>query len=128
MGETGQNADNSESETSDSVTEGPEKSGKSKSSKKTGVCKFFVSDKGYGFIKMDDGGEIFVHQKHIHAQGYRCLGPDEKVEFDIENQDNGKTWAINVTGPGGAFVKGDGGPKHGKRSDSKGKRGGKKQK
>eukprot|EP00494_Astrolonche_serrata_P022730 UN22987 len=76
------------------------------SSKQKGTVKFFDSKKGFGFITPKNGGaDIFVHQSSIHAQGFRSLGEGEEVEFDTEEQEKGLK-AINVTGPGGAHVKG----------------------
>merc|ERR1711971_536040 len=60
---------------------------------------------------MDGGDDLFVHQSALHAQGFRSLAEGEKLEFDVENQGNGKFRAINVTGPDGDYVKGDGGPR-----------------
>eukprot|EP00484_Ammonia_sp_Unknown_P018721 CAMPEP_0197045514 /NCGR_PEP_ID=MMETSP1384-20130603/21356_1 /TAXON_ID=29189 /ORGANISM="Ammonia sp." /LENGTH=129 /DNA_ID=CAMNT_0042477137 /DNA_START=882 /DNA_END=1268 /DNA_ORIENTATION=- len=82
----------------------------SKSKKYTGRVKRFNSVKGFGFITCDDGtGDVFVHQTEIHATGYRSLADGEDVEFDVVVQDDGRRKAINVTGPGGAYVKGAGG-------------------
>jgi len=74
----------------------------------TGVCKWFNTKKGFGFITPDQGGDdLFVHQTAIHAQGFRSLDEGEKVEFVREmNAEKGKPKAINVTGPQGAHVKG----------------------
>jgi len=76
--------------------------------KDSGICKWFNSEKGFGFITPDNGNaDLFVHQTSIHAEGFRNLEEGEKVEYDIEiNHDNGKSKAVNVTGPGGAYVKG----------------------
>ena len=77
------------------------------SPKYTGVCKWFNSAKGFGFIAVDGNNEdVFVHQSEIHAQGFRSLGEGEKLEFEIVAQDNGKKKAIKVTGPNGDYVKG----------------------
>merc|ERR1712098_568836 len=52
--------------------------------KSTGTCKWFNSEKGYGFITCDNGSEdVFVHQTSIHANGFRNLEEGEKLEFDI---------------------------------------------
>ncbi|GJP50959.1 hypothetical protein CLOM_g10114 [Closterium sp. NIES-68] len=73
----------------------------------TGKVKWFNSTKGFGFITPDDGGEeLFVHQTSIKAEGFRSLDEGEAVEFTIETASDGRTKAINVTGPGGAYVKG----------------------
>lgn len=76
--------------------------------KLSGRVKSFNPKKGYGFITADNGsGEIFVHQSVIHAKGFRSLNVGEQVEFDIQtNAEQGKTFAVNVTGPDGRFVEG----------------------
>ncbi|CAK9858227.1 unnamed protein product [Sphagnum jensenii] len=75
--------------------------------KKTGKVKWFNSSKGFGFITPDDGGEdLFVHQTSIHAEGFRSLREGESVEFSVESSDDGRTKALEVTGPGGTFVQG----------------------
>ena len=76
-----------------------------------GTVKFFNDDKGYGFITPDEGGkDIFVHQTQVHAPGFRSLAPGEDVEYVVGELD-GRTHAVEVTGPGGAFVKGTPRPK-----------------
>jgi len=75
----------------------------------SGTVKWFNSQKGFGFITPTSGGEdLFVHQSAIKAQGFRTLGEGEEVEYEVVNED-GKLKAINVSGPAGSFVKGDGG-------------------
>ena len=72
----------------------------------TGVCKWFNPRKGFGFITRDDNNQdIFVHQTAIYASGFRSLDEGEKIEFEIEDS-NGKVVAVNVSGPGGSYVKG----------------------
>ncbi len=50
----------------------------------TGRVKWFNDQKGYGFIKPDDGGEdLFVHHTSIEVQGFRSLQEDQEVEFEV---------------------------------------------
>lgn len=49
----------------------------------TGQVKWFNSDKGYGFIARDSGGDIFVHYSAIQGSGYRSLNEGDKVEFEV---------------------------------------------
>jgi len=73
----------------------------------TGVCKRFNAAKGFGFITCDDdSGDVFVHQTEINADGYRTLYEGEKLQFDVVTQDDGRRKAINVTAPGGGYVRG----------------------
>ena len=77
----------------------------------SGVVKWFDRPKGYGFISPSSGGrDIFVHQTQVHAPGFRSLAPGEDVEYVVGELD-GRTHAVEVTGPGGAFVKGTPKPK-----------------
>ncbi|OVA19640.1 zinc finger protein [Macleaya cordata] len=80
----------------------------------TGVVKWFNGQKGFGFITPDDGGEdLFVHQSSIKSEGYRSLAEGENVEFQIEQGDDGRTKAVDVTGPEGGFVQGGRGDSYG---------------
>jgi len=55
----------------------------------TGVIKWFSSKKGYGFITMDDGQEVFVHYSAIDGSGFRSLEQGERVEFEISQGPKG---------------------------------------
>ncbi len=51
----------------------------------TGIVKFFNTDKGFGFIKPDNGGaDIFVHISAVQASGLNGLSENQKVSFDTE--------------------------------------------
>ncbi|KAG1359415.1 hypothetical protein COCNU_08G008610 [Cocos nucifera] len=79
------------------------------SGRSTGTVKWFNGTKGFGFITPDDGGEdLFVHQSSIKAEGYRSLAEGEAVEFTIAEGDDGRTKAVDVTGPDGSSVQGGG--------------------
>ena len=49
----------------------------------TGTVKFFLNEKGYGFISRDDGEDVFVHYSSIAGSGYKTLEEGQKVEFDV---------------------------------------------
>jgi CspA family cold shock protein len=48
-----------------------------------GTVKWFNGDKGYGFIAVEGGPDVFVHFSAITGGGYRNLEEGQKVEFDI---------------------------------------------
>ena len=45
--------------------------------------KWFNGEKGYGFIAVEGGPDVFVHVSAITGSGYRSLQEGQKVEFDI---------------------------------------------
>lgn len=48
-----------------------------------GVVKFFNDQKGYGFIKRDDGDDLFVHFSNIEGNGFKKLEEGQNVEFEV---------------------------------------------
>ncbi|MBV1855965.1 cold-shock protein [Catellatospora tritici] len=49
-----------------------------------GTVKWFNDEKGFGFITVDDGSaDVFVHFSEIQSNGFRSLGENQRVEFDI---------------------------------------------
>ncbi|NTZ42614.1 cold-shock protein [Altererythrobacter sp. SALINAS58] len=62
-----------------------------------GTVKFFNTDKGYGFIQPEDGGQdSFVHITAVHAAGMQTLDKDQRLSYDVETGRNGKESAINL--------------------------------
>lgn len=61
----------------------------------TGTVKWFNADKGYGFITVDNGDEVFVHFSEIQGEGFKTLEEGQKVEFEV-TQGNRGPQASNV--------------------------------
>jgi cold shock protein len=62
----------------------------------TGTVKWFSDDKGYGFIKPDDGDkDLFVHHTAIAGSGFKSLAEGAKVEYEEEQGPKGPN-AVNV--------------------------------
>jgi CspA family cold shock protein len=63
-----------------------------------GTVKWFNPTKGYGFIAPDIGGkDVFVHISAVQKAGMRSLSEGQKVGFEIEQQQNGRTAAVNLS-------------------------------
>jgi cold shock protein len=64
-----------------------------------GTVKWFNGDKGYGFIAVEGGPDVFVHFSAITGSGYRSLEEGQKVEFDItQGQKGPQAENVRVTG------------------------------
>ena len=48
-----------------------------------GVVKWFNAEKGFGFIAVEGGADVFVHYSAIQSDGYRSLEENQKVDFEI---------------------------------------------
>jgi CspA family cold shock protein len=63
----------------------------------TGTVKFFDASKGFGFIAPQDGSkDVFVHISAVDRAGLPPLAENQKLSFDVERGDNGKTSAVNL--------------------------------
>lgn len=63
----------------------------------TGTVKFFNADKGYGFIAPEGGGDdAFVHISAVERAGMRTLNKDQRVSYELEKDQRGKTSAVNL--------------------------------
>jgi CspA family cold shock protein len=62
-----------------------------------GTVKWFNPQKGYGFIQPDDGSQdVFVHISAVERFGIGNLFEGQKVSFEVERGDRGKTSAVNL--------------------------------
>jgi CspA family cold shock protein len=60
-----------------------------------GTVKWFNEKKGYGFIKQDEGADLFVHYSSIAMPGFKHLVDGDRVSFTVEETERGPQ-AINV--------------------------------
>ncbi len=63
----------------------------------SGTVKWFNAQKGFGFIQPDDGSkDVFVHISAVERSGMGGLNEGQKLSFDLEKGQQGKTSAINL--------------------------------
>ncbi|RSK27320.1 cold-shock protein [Bacillus sp. HMF5848] len=60
-----------------------------------GKVKWFNNEKGYGFIEVDGGDDVFVHYSAIQGDGYKSLEEGQEVSFEIVEGNRGPQ-AANV--------------------------------
>jgi len=60
-----------------------------------GTVKWFNAEKGYGFLSIEDGNDVFVHFSAIQGDGFKTLEEGQDVEFEI-TQGNRGPQASNV--------------------------------
>jgi cold shock protein len=62
-----------------------------------GVLKWFKPDKGYGFIRPEDGGQdVFVHISAVQKAGYTSLAEGARVSYELVAGRSGKLSAENL--------------------------------
>lgn len=54
-----------------------------------GTVKWFNAEKGYGFIEVEDGGDVFVHFSAIQTEGFKSLNEGERVQLNVVQGDRG---------------------------------------
>lgn len=60
-----------------------------------GKVKWFNEAKGFGFIEVETGGDVFVHFSAIQNSGFKSLQEGQAVSFDVQDGPKGKS-AANV--------------------------------
>ena len=62
-----------------------------------GTVKWFNSTKGYGFIEPEDGSkDAFVHISAVERAGIGALNEGQKVDYELQQGQNGKSSAENL--------------------------------
>ena len=62
-----------------------------------GTVKFFDNGKGYGFITNEAGGnDAFVHMTAVQAAGMSTLEKDQRLSYELQNDQRGKTSAVEL--------------------------------
>ncbi|WPX97327.1 cold-shock protein [Candidatus Bandiella euplotis] len=63
----------------------------------TGTVKWFNTEKGYGFIRPDDGQkDVFIHMSALKGAGLNGLKDNQKIEYEIAKE-GGKESAVNIS-------------------------------
>ena len=54
-----------------------------------GTIKMFNKEKGFGFIRAEDGNDVFFHYSSLVMDGFKTVEQGEAVSFDLEQSDRG---------------------------------------
>jgi CspA family cold shock protein len=55
----------------------------------TGTVKWFNAEKGYGFIEVEGGNDVFVHFSAIQGDGFKTLDEGQQVQFKVVQGNRG---------------------------------------
>lgn len=61
-----------------------------------GTVKWFDTKKGYGFITVSEGKDVFVHHSNIVMDGFRHLSEDDVVNYELGTGNDSRQQAVNV--------------------------------
>ena len=54
-----------------------------------GTVKWFNAEKGFGFIEVEGGADVFAHFSAIQSEGFKSLDEGQAVTFDVEQGQRG---------------------------------------
>ncbi len=60
-----------------------------------GTVKWFNDSKGFGFIELENGSDVFVHFSAIQSSGFKSLAEGASVTLEVEQGPKGPS-AVNV--------------------------------
>lgn len=60
-----------------------------------GKVKMFNEEKGYGFITLEDGRDVFFHYSQLVMEGFKTVKSDDVVKFEVTETDRGLQ-ALNI--------------------------------
>lgn len=64
----------------------------------TGVVLWYKAQKGYGFVKPDDGGaDVFVHAVELAASGLKELQEGDRISFHRDSHGDGRFYAVEIS-------------------------------
>jgi len=61
-----------------------------------GTIRRLVADRGFGYIKREQGGDLFFHRNQLQGVGYDSLREGQEVEFEVEQDRNDRPQAVRV--------------------------------
>ncbi len=61
-----------------------------------GTIKRLVKDRGFGFIKTEQGPDLFFHRNELQGVGYDSLREGQQVEFEVGQGRNDRPQAVRV--------------------------------
>jgi CspA family cold shock protein len=62
-----------------------------------GTIKRLIADRGFGFIKREQGEDLFFHRSQLQGVDYDSLREGQQVEFELGQARNGRTQAFKVS-------------------------------
>ena len=55
----------------------------------TGKIKWFNASKGFGFIEVEGGDDVFVHYSDLQMEGFKTVDEGDEVDFEMANDEKG---------------------------------------